>query len=164
MAYPYQTFAVIIGFIILVIIGIPVYCLYKVIIKEGTERVRKHIHRTLKILGICFLIFFLEELTVSLITEHQVNKQLGFNYATPDTPEGEIFEITRVDIGKTMYKSGLRIYDRVQMNSTFDLYKLLIENQGKDVNFLILREDKKIMIYVKVPEMILPLRKYSINY
>ena len=107
---------------------------------------------------------FLEELTVSLITEHQVNKQLGFNYATPDTPEGEIFEITRVDIGKTMYKSGLRIYDRVQMNSTFDLYKLLIENQGKDVNFLILREDKKIMIYVKVPEMILPLRKYSINY
>jgi len=56
----------------------------------------------LKIAGIAILVIFFTETTIDLITIHHVNKQLGFAYATPDTPEGELFLITKVVPGKTM--------------------------------------------------------------
>ena len=123
--------------------------------------IRMIFHRGFKIAGICLFLIFFSELTVSLITMHHVNKQLGFNYATPDTPEGEPFLITRVVPGKTMDKGGLKRNDEVQMWSTNHLYKLLINNQGNEVTFSVLRDDKEITIRVIVPEMDLPLRRVS---
>jgi hypothetical protein len=129
-----------------------------------TEEEKIHFNKVLRIIGICLFIIFLEELTVSLITEHHVNKQLGFSQATPDTPEGELFEITRVDAGKIMDKAGLKPYDRIQMNSTYKFYRLLINNQGKEVTFTVLRNKQELAINVEVPKMKLPLRKISISY
>jgi len=102
--------------------------------------------------------------TLSLITMHQVNRQLGFNYATPETREGELFIITRVDKGKTMDRSGLKRNDEVQMWNTGDLYRLLMNNQGKTVSFQVVRDKAKINIYVKVPWMKLPLRRVSLKF
>lgn len=162
--YPYQSFAIIIATLIVTVISIPVYCLYQSVVREMTEKKKMHFKKVLIIIGICLFVIFLEEITVSLITEHHVNKQLGFSQATPDTPEGELLEITRVDSGKIMEKSGLMLYDRVLLNSTFKLYRLLINNQGKEVTFNVLRNKQEVTIHVKVPEMELPLRKISISY
>jgi len=60
-----------------------------------------------------------------------------------------------------MDKAGLKQDDVVQMWNTNHLYKLLINNQGKEVSFIVLRDKKKITIRVKVPEMDLPLRRVS---
>jgi hypothetical protein len=56
-----------------------------------TERKKVVFYRVLKIIGICLFAIFFAEMTVSLVTQHQVNKQLGFNYATPETPERKNF-------------------------------------------------------------------------
>ena len=58
-----------------------------------------------------------------------------------------------------MDKAGLKQNDVVQMWNTCHLYKLLINNQGKEVEFSVVRDSKKIIIRVKVPEMELPLRR-----
>ena len=86
---------------------------------------------------------------------------MGFSYATPETEMGEIFEIQRVNKGKTMDKAGLKIWDQVLMSSVNDLYRLLIDNQGKEIIIPILRENEKIEIKVKVPELYVPLAKVS---
>jgi hypothetical protein len=56
---------------------------------------------------------------------------------------------------------GMIPEDEVQMNSVSDLYKLLINNQGKEVLVPILRDKKKMMITVRVPEMYVPLKDIS---
>ncbi len=162
--YPYQTFTRIFGLLIIIIVGVPIYCIYMRIVRKMTEGAKAKFHRILKIIGICILVFFFAELTITLITQHQVNKQLGFNYATPETPEGELFLITRVVPGKVMHKAGLKKGDRVQMWSTSHLYRLLIENQGNEAEFSVLRDNKKIIVRVKVPEMELPVRKATIFF
>jgi hypothetical protein len=48
------------------------------------------------------------------------------------------------------------------MNSLSDLYKLLINNQGKEVLIPILRDKKKMMINVWVPEVDVPLKDISL--
>jgi len=45
------------------------------------------------------------------------------------------------------------------MWNTNHLYKLLINNQGKEVTFLVNRDEREIIIRVMVPEMYLPLRR-----
>jgi hypothetical protein len=112
------------------------------------------------ILFISSVIFFFD-MTTSLITIYQVNHQLGFSYATPETPDGEILEIQRVRKGKTMDKAGLKIWDRVLMNNVNDLYRLLIANQGKEIIIPVLRENEKLEIKVIVPELNVPLAKVS---
>ena len=157
--YPYQTFIRIFALLIIIVVGVSIYCIYVRIVRKMTERAKAKFHMILKIIGICILVFFFAELTIALITQHQVNKQLGFNYATPETPEGELFLITRIVPGKVMQKAGLKKGDRVQMWNTCHLYRLLIENQGNEAEFSVLRDNKEIVIRVKVPEMELPLRK-----
>lgn len=131
------------------------------IIRKMTDKTKEIFHRVLKTFGICLFVIFIAEMTVTLVTQHQVNKLLGFNYATPETPEGEFFIITRVSPGDTMDKAGLKPEDQVQMDGTGELYKLLMNNQGKDAEFTVLRGRKEITIIVRVPEMDLPLRKVS---
>jgi hypothetical protein len=159
--YPYQTFAFIIVALVFIVIALPVCGIYKLIMRKMTERTSFIFNRILSIAGIYLLSLFFAEITVTLITQHQVNKQLGFNYATPETPEGEPFLITRVVPGKTMDEAGLKKDDIVQMWNTCHLYRLLINNQGKEVSFLVLRDKKEITIRVRVPEMELSLRRVS---
>ena len=60
-----------------------------------------------------------------------------------------------------MDKAGLKKDDIVQMWNTCHLYSLLVNNQGKEVSFSVIRYEKEIIIRVMVPEMDLPLRKLS---
>lgn len=159
--YPYKTFAVIVSALVITAIALPIYGIYKLIIRRMTERTKAVFHRVLKIIGIFLLVIFIAEMTVSSITTHQVNKQLGFYDATPETPEGEFFIITKVIPGGVMAKAGLKPDDRILMQAVGHLYRLLINNQGKVVTFLILRDNNEVTIRVKVPEMELPLRRVT---
>lgn len=159
--YPYKTFAVFVFALILIIIGLPIFGIYKLILRAMNERTKVIFHKVLKISGISILVIFFAELTVTEITQHQVNKQLGFNYATPETPEGEFFVITEVVLNKTMYKAGLKSDDQVQMWNVSDLYRLFIDNQGNEVVFLVLRDNREIQIQLIVPAMDLPLKRIS---
>jgi hypothetical protein len=159
--YPYQKEAFFISFLILSIFGLVAYGLYKLITWKMGTRTKSTFQRFLVITGITLVVLFFIALTFSLITTFQVNKQLGFSYATPDTPEGELFEIQKVVPGKTMDKAGLKPLDQVQMRDTGDLYRLLIDNQGKEVEIPIKRDNQKMLIKVMVPEMDLPLARVS---
>ena len=159
--YPYQYEAMIFTFLILLPIGLAAYGIYRLIIWKMNVRIKTAFHGFLMIAGISIFMLFFAELTVSLITIHHVNKQLGFRYATPETPEGELFKITKVAPGKTMDKAGLKPGDQVQMRDVNDLYKLLINNQGKEVVLPVLRNKKKIKIRVGVPKLDVPLAGVS---
>lgn len=149
------------SYIICGIFGSIIIVLYLFVISIMNLRVRIIFKRVMTILGIIFCVVFSTELTLSLITQHHVNKQLGFTYATPYTPEGEIFEITKVVRGKTMDKAGLKCYDRVQMFRVTDLYELLIQNQGKEVSIPIKRDKQDMEVRVTVPKLDVPLAKFS---
>lgn len=159
--YPYQYAVVIFSCMILLIIGSAAYGIYRLITWKMNVRVKTAFNGFLKIAGISIVVIFFAEVTVSLITIHHVNKQLGFCSATPDTPEGELFEISKVVPGKTMDKAGLIPGDQIQMRAVNQLYKLLINNQGKEVLIPILRNDNKIIIRVSVPELDVPLEGVS---
>lgn len=159
--YPYQMEAFFIGFLILVVIGGISYALYKLITWKMTPKVKIGFKRFLVITGISIAVLFYLEVGISLITIHHVNKQLGFSYATPDTPEGELFEIQKVVPGKTMDKAGLKRFDRIQMWNVNHLYILLINNQGKEVEIPIIRDGEEMIIRVIVPELDVPLAKVS---
>lgn len=162
--YPYKTFAFLVFMIMIVVVGLPVYGIYRLIIWKMTENGKEIFNRFIWISGIGLFTIFFTEGILAMITQHQVNKQLGFSYATPDTPKGELFIITKVIPGKTMAKAGLRPEDQVLMNSTSKLYKLLIQDQGKVAEFKVLRDNNEINIKVKVPEMDLPLRRITFLY
>jgi hypothetical protein len=159
--YPYQTETRILFLLIILAIGLPTYGIYRLIIWKMNESVKAGFHRILILGGMILIAIFLADVIVSSITQYQVNRQLGFRYATPDTPEGELFVITKVTRDKTMDKAGIIPGDEVQMNGVSDLYKLLINNQGKEVLIPILRDKKKMMINVRVPVMYIPLKEIS---
>jgi len=159
--YPYQYHAFFISLLILLTFALPAYGIYRLIIWKMNVRVKTTFHGILLFAGISVAVLFFAEITVSLITVHHVNKQLGFRYATPDTPEGEPFLITKVVPGKTMDKAGLKRDDRVQMFAVNDLYILLISNQGKEVVIPVKRDKKEIKIRVIVPELDVPLAGVS---
>ena len=143
--------------LILLIFGSAAYGIYRLITWKMNVRIKTIFNGFLKVVGISILVLFSAEVTVSLITIHHVNKQLGFCSAIPDTPEGELFEISEVVPGKTMDKAGLKLGDQVQLHAVNDLYQLLTNNQGKEVVILVLRNKKKIKIRVRVPELDVPL-------
>ena len=159
--YPYQYESMIITLLILMIFGSVAYGTYKLIIWKMNVKGKKVFQGFLKIVGISIVVLFFAEMTVSLITIHHVNNQLGFRYATPETPEGELFEIQKVVPGKTMDKAGLKPCDQVQMNNVNKFYRLLINNQEKEVAIPVLRNKEKIKIRLRVPELDVPLADVS---
>ena len=159
--YLYQWEALIIALLVLLPIGLAAYGIYRLLIWKMNFKVKKIFHTCLKITGIFIFVLFYAELTLTLITEHHVNTQLGFCYTTPETPEGEPFLIYEVVPGKTMDKAGFKAGDQIQMHATSDLYRLLINNQGKEIFIQILRNQKKIDIKVSVPHLDVPLREVS---
>lgn len=162
--YPYKIIAVLGSAFICYLLFMIVNWFYRLIISNVDDKKQIVFHRILKITGICLLVIFLAELMISTVTQHQVNRQLGFNYATPETPEGEFFEIVRVDSGKIMEQSGLKVNDRIQMPSVAHLYRLLLNNQREEVSFIVLRKNVLVVINVQVPEMKVPLRKLAIMF
>lgn len=159
--YPYQYVAVIFSCLILLIFSSAAYGIYRLITWKMNVRVKTVFNSFLIVLGISILVLFFAEVIVSLITIHHVNKQLGFCHATPDTPEGELFEIYNIVPGKTMDKAGLKPGDQIQMSAVNQLYKLLINNQRKEVVIAIRRNKKKKEIRVSVPELDVPLADVS---
>ncbi len=159
--YPYQYEAITMTMISLGILSLMLFGIYKTITWKMGKKLKEVFKGLIIIAGISLVVLFMAGITVSLVTIRQVNKQLGFGYATPDTLEGEIFEIQRVTSGKTMDKSGLRVGDQVMMNNVNHLYRLLIDNQGKEVVINILREHERIEIIIKVPSMRVPLARIS---
>lgn len=158
---PYLLEERIFGFLVVSICVLLLYSVYRLVILKMSERIRTVFNGLLSIAVIFIFVLFFSEITITLIMQHQVNRQLGFNYATPQTPEGELFLITRIVPGKTMDRAGLMRYDQVQMWSVPKFYKLLADNQGKEVEFTVIRGSKKMIIRVKVPMMDLFLRRFS---
>jgi hypothetical protein len=159
--YPYHSraFSLFAAVLFTIVTVLPLYGVYWLIIWKMTTRGRMLFDRILIMSGFLLVTLFFIEITLTLLTEHHVNKQLGFNYATPETPEGEFLVITKVVSGGIMDKAGLKRDDRVLMNSTIKLYRLLIRNQGGETEFNILRDNKEVTIRLKVPAMKLPLRR-----
>jgi len=60
-----------------------------------------------------------------------------------------------------MAKSGLKHEDRVLLDGPGDLYGLLMDSQGSETEFNVLRDNEDITIMVEVPEMELPLRRLA---
>jgi len=147
------------GILFIIVILLPIAGLYLFIITKASDRSRKIFDRFLRIIIMLVLVIFCIEIAISLITEHQVNKNLGFNYSTPELPEGEVFLLTKVTPGMPMDNAGLKPYDQVLMNSTMRFYRLLIDNRGREAEFKVLRDEKEIAIRVRVPEMQLLLRR-----
>jgi hypothetical protein len=162
--YPHQIVSLILGAILVSAIGFPLYAIYKLITRRMDMTIKTRFNKILILLGIAFGVLFFTELVIALITEHQVNQQLGFRYATPDTPEGELFIITRIETGSIMDKSGLQVDDQIRMFSTADLYKLIIDNQGKEILIPIERDQSEMNIRVPIPEMELTLLKLTFTY
>jgi hypothetical protein len=95
-------------------------------------------------------------MAICLITIMQVNRQMGFSYATPETPEGELFIIQKVVHGKIMHEAGLQEYDRVLMPGPNNLYRRLIRNQGSEVLIPVSRDGEQLIIKVLAPELEIP--------
>lgn len=151
--YPHQIFAMTITAIILYILGIPVYAFYIWLHGRLTGEQMNKLKKRLIIAAIALGIFLFAGGGISLVKIHQVNEALGFRHATPDLPEGEPFLITRIEQGKAMHEAGLMEEDRVQMGAVNDLYALLINNQGKAVEFMVKRDGEILTIKLVVPEM-----------
>ena len=105
------------------------------------ESVKTGFHHILVLAGMIIIGLFFADVTVTSVTTYQVNRQLGFRYATPDTPDGELIVITRVAEGKAMDTAGVK--------------------PGDEVHIPILRDKKIMMISVWVPEMDIPLKDIS---
>jgi hypothetical protein len=147
-------------------IGFILYAIYNLFIEPLKYQRKKVLKRLLVIAGILFTILFSTEITITLVKNHQVNKHMGFRTATPDTPDGELFIITRIVPGETMDLAGFQVNDQVPYRSVNDLYELLVNNQRKEVQIPIKRNQKELSIAVMVPEMeilgikIWPMNKY----
>ena len=161
LVYQYQVVAFLVYLLIVCAIGLLFYGIYWLIIRKTGLSIRTRIHRLLTFIGVGIVVVLFTMVTFTLITEHQVNKKLGFNYATPETPMGEPFLITKVVDGKAMHLAGLRKGDVIRFGSTRDLYKLLIDHQGKEITIPIARNGKEIDINLKVPEIRLMVVKFS---
>lgn len=159
--YPYQTFNLIITAVILLSIAIPLYILYKFLTKKLNRRSANSIKTALKIAGFIFIVLFLMEMTLSIINIRLMNKQMGFSYSTPELPEGEFLIIKRIEPGNIMDVSGLKVNDRVNMDSVSELYRLLKDNQGNEVSIQIIRNNKEETINVNVPDLELYLERLS---
>ncbi len=144
--------------VMLAVVAVPLYGIYRLIIWKMSEKTKEAFHNVLAVSVSLLVVMVVAWVPLELITEHQVNRQLGFRYATPDTPEGEFFIITKTVPAGVMDKAGLKAEDRVLMNSVPRFYRILIRNQGGEVEFNILRDEKEIVIRVRVPEMDLTLR------
>jgi hypothetical protein len=79
LAYQWQTELLLGTAVVVAIFGLVVYGLYRLIIWRMGTGTKAIFHRFLVLAGISLLVFLFLEMTVSLITIHQVSRQLGFH-------------------------------------------------------------------------------------
>ncbi len=142
--------------ILFLISGSILWGLYKLITWKMSLRSKEIIKGVIYGVGFLGFVVFLVIIAFCLITTTQVNRQMGFTYATPDTPEGELFIIQKVVPGKIMHEAGLQEYDRVLLRGPDDLYGRLIHNQGSEVLIPVSRDGEELIIKVIVPELHVP--------
>ena len=118
--------------------------------KHRFSRIFKSVFACIIYLGIILLDV---EMTMHLILQNDVNRQLGFNYATPEENEGEIFLITEIESGNVMDRSGLKAGDQVSLDNVDDLYRLLVYNQNKTVPIPVRRGRESIVVRPYVPRL-----------
>jgi hypothetical protein len=125
-------------------------------IYKMSKQIKKAFRGAILSAGILGLVLFFVTMALCLITIMQVNRQMGFSYATPETPEGELFIIQKVAPGKIMHEAGLQKNDRVLMPGPNHLYRRLIRNQGSEVLIPVSRDGEQLIIKVMVPELEIP--------
>jgi len=94
---------------------------------------------------------------VQIWIQAEVNVQMGFDYATPELDQGEVFLIIKVVPGMPMDEGGLRRFDQVRFWDTGDLYRLILCNQGDTIAMPIKRDDLEMDVCVAVPPLHLSL-------
>ena len=154
----YQAFFLTI--ILFLIFSAILYGLYRLAILRF-PRFKMKVNAMILALAILLMALFLTGMTTTLITIRQVNKQLGFSYATPHTPKGEFLVVTSVTAGKAMAEAGIKSGDIIQLNDVNDLYKLLIDNQGQRIIVPIVRDGKEFNVWVNIPRLNVPLARVS---
>lgn len=78
-----------------------------------------------------------------LILQREVNRQLGFNHATPEENEGEIFLITEIESGNAMDRSGLKAGDRVSLvGRYFGGHAIAVRNEWNTSTAVLIGEEK----------------------
>ena len=159
--YSYMLESFVLTGIILAIAGLIAYGIYRVIIWKMGDYFKRIFHRILMVIASLLIAFFFSDMIFSLISIHQINKQMGFSYATPDTPEGELFLIRKVTPGKIMDKSGVKAGDHVQLYAVNDLYRLFLENQNREVAIKVKRNKELIDITINVPNLDVPFKRMS---
>jgi hypothetical protein len=90
-------------------------------------------------------------ITIVIISQHQISKQMGFSYATPWTSKGEIFIITDVVPCLSMDNAGLKEKDRIIMTAIDDLHMKIYWNQGNIIYIPIKRANVFMIFQVNVP-------------
>jgi hypothetical protein len=121
-----------------------------------SKQIKKAFRSVILSAGILGLVLFFVTMAFCLITIMQINRQMGFSYATPETSEGELFIIQKVVHGKIMHEAGLQEYDRVLMPGPNNLYRRLIRNQGSEVLIPVSRDGEQLIIKVMAPELEIP--------
>lgn len=82
-----------------------------------------------------------------------IHKQLGFTHDTPYTQMGEILIIEDITTGGLMHKAGFKRNDRFKEISAEDLYRLIVFNQEKSIEFVIIRESEELKIPLYIPNL-----------
>jgi hypothetical protein len=159
LAGPYLTF--ILTVLIFLFFSAVTYGVYKLTTRLISRLIKRPVSHPMFAAVILMIALFLTEMTVTKITVHQVNKQLGFEYATTKTPDGKIFVMVSVVPGKTMDEAGFKLNDVIQLDDVKELYKLLIDNQQHKIIIPIVRNRKEINIWVDVPELNVPLARVA---
>jgi len=95
--------------------------------------------------------YIIADLAAFCVIQSQVDHQLGFFYATPDTPEGETFIIGYLAAGMPMEQAGFREGDIIDLWPTSLLYAMLIQNQGGRATIPIKRGETEMDVTVEVP-------------
>jgi len=160
--YPHQNISFFIGLVLFSVAGLLLWGLYWLITRKMGLRTKKFFKSTIITVGILGVVMFFVTIVICLITITQVNRQMGFSYATPDTPEGELFVIRKVVSGKTMHEAGLQKHDRVLMTGPGDLYGRIIHNQGSEVLIPVSRHGEPLIIKIMVPELEVPYARLCI--
>lgn len=162
--YPHEIITIAAAVVLLLTTFLLVHVVYMLILAKMGERWKLGIRRFFFYCAVAMGIMLLSGMSFSLIKVDQASTQLGFRYTNQDNMEGEPFIITRIEPGKTMDQAGLQAGDLIRNSGVDELYMLLINNQGSEVEIPVLRNSKPRVIRVNVPEMdILGIRFWPFN-
>ena len=162
--YPDQYILIAASVLLILVTWLLLHVVYMLILAKMGERWKRGIRSFLRYCVLAVGIILLTGISFSLVKIDQVSTQLGFRYATQDTTDGEPFIISRIEPGKTMDRAGLQAGDQIRFSGVDDLYALLVDNQGSEVEIPVLRDSKPEVIRVSVPRMdILGIRFWPFN-